>query len=368
MATQTPLRSVRIPALQRQCLFLRHQRLNRPLAAAASRTFSSTPSLARGSGKYQSMRSDGGQARAAIKNDVGPSPKVSMDKMQRGENGMVEDIGILQGTMVRAPMSKLPNITTRAFWGYYWALVKSKGMALYSRSVHRRTMQKKGLSRFLPVDAWGNKALKDRAQNMYKHLYTSFAEGNVGALEKICLPPVLEQFEKRIKSRHEKGIKWKLHEWKSVKVMSHRSAPLGEDQPDTAYRQAVIRLVSLQSVTRKGNDDRTVKVKSKSKASHSKASRRPAWAPEEAREKLRSTSKAPEMETVQKLEPVVHEESVDNSTIKEVEEYLVLQKRVINGGEEDWKIQGFTEESTPEKIQSDEEYWSKQLAVQAQNV
>jgi protein MBA1 len=48
-----------------------------------------------------------------------------------------------------------------------------------------------------------------------------------------------------------------------------------------------------------------------------------------------------------------------------VVEYLVLQNRVVARNEEDWKVWGFTEESTPAKIEDDAEYWRKQLSAQA---
>jgi protein MBA1 len=54
-----------------------------------------------------------------------------------------------------------------------------------------------------------------------------------------------------------------------------------------------------------------------------------------------------------------------HGTRKEVVEYLVLQKRVIRGKEEDWKVWGFTQESTPEKIEEDAAYWRKTLAAQS---
>ncbi|KAH9868256.1 hypothetical protein J1614_007328 [Plenodomus biglobosus] len=361
MATQIPLRSVRIPALQRQCLFLRRQRLDRPIVAATSRTFSSTPS-SHARKDNRNFLKDSSNTREALKWQVGPSPRVDMEKVQQKEEGMLEDIGILQGTIVRAPLKELPKVRTRAFWGYFWALFKSKGMALWSRSVHRRMMQKQRLSRFLPVDAFKNEILKERAKNMYKHMYTSFAEGNLRALRDICLTPLTMQFRERIRARGNLEVTWKLHEWKSVKVVSHRSAPLGEDQPDTAYRQVIIRLESLQSITRKQIDDvATAAVK---EPSYKSMRKQPAWIPEEAREKLKQAPKTDEAEKSKQL--AAAEDFAHNGEIRTVVEYLVLQKRVIRGVEQDWKILGFTEETTPERLKSDDEYWSKQLAVQAQ--
>ncbi|CBX95032.1 hypothetical protein LEMA_P114470.1 [Plenodomus lingam JN3] len=376
MSTQIPLRSVRIPALQRQCLFLRHQRLNRPFAAAASRAFSSTPSQA---AKKSFQIGNPNEFRAAARSQVGRTPGADLQRMQQIEEALVEDIGILQGTIVRAPVSKLPKITTKAFWEYYWALLKSKGTSLWSRSVHRRMIQKVHLSRFLPVDFFKNEELKGRAKNMYTHMYTKFAEGDHEALQKICLPPLARQFQDRITARGNLKVTWKLHEWKSVKIVSHRSAALGGDQVDTAYRQAIIRLDSLQSVTRKQIDDAiSAAVKARGVRTLQK---QPAWIPEEARQKLKQNSKEEEEEeegvegaegaeknknkNKKKSETSSHEEFAGNGEIKRVVEYLVLQKRAIRGTEEGWKILGFTEESTPETLKSDEEYWGSQLTAQA---
>jgi protein MBA1 len=55
----------------------------------------------------------------------------------------------------------------------------------------------------------------------------------------------------------------------------------------------------------------------------------------------------------------------DNGVPKKVVEYFVMQKRVIGGREEDWKVWGFTHESTPERIEEDEEYWRRTLDLQA---
>ena len=55
----------------------------------------------------------------------------------------------------------------------------------------------------------------------------------------------------------------------------------------------------------------------------------------------------------------------DNGVPQTVVEYLVLQQRVIRGEEEEWKVWGFTEETTPEVLKQDEEYWGKMLEYQA---
>lgn len=75
-------------------------------------------------------------------------------------------------------------------------------------------------------------------------------------------------------------------------------------------------------------------------------------------------AKTQSVRAVQREEGGFTDEFVDNGKQKTVVEYLVLQKRVIRGREEEWKVWGFAEESTPQKIEEDEEYWRKTLDIQ----
>jgi mitochondrial protein MBA1 len=62
---------------------------------------------------------------------MGAAPKVSEMRAQR-EDAMAEDIGVLQDTIIRASLGKLPRIWQTKFWSYMWKLLKSKGTGLYS--------------------------------------------------------------------------------------------------------------------------------------------------------------------------------------------------------------------------------------------
>jgi protein MBA1 len=131
-----PLRSIRTPALQRQCLFLRHQA---PLRAAqptithpsSLRAFSSTPSRLK---KRTPLGQDKAQTRAAAEAQVPPSPNVNFERAQTDTDSMAEDIGLLQNTIVRAPLTELlresPGVG--GLLKYYWDIVKHKGTAIYS--------------------------------------------------------------------------------------------------------------------------------------------------------------------------------------------------------------------------------------------
>lgn len=158
-------------------------------------------------------------------------------------------------------------------------------------------------------------------------------------------------------------MSWHLHKFKSLRVVSHRCAPLGEEQPDSAYRQVVVRIASVQSL------ERSTSSPSKSaKSSSTRTAPHLPWVPDAARqraEKARQRSRKLEDEGETENQIVKSgDEFPDNGVPKTVVEYLVLQKRVIRGSEEEWKVWGFTEESTPSVIARDERYWSKMLNTQ----
>ena len=159
-------------------------------------------------------------------------------------------------------------------------------------------------------------------------------------------------------------MEWRLHSKPKARVVSHRAQPLGEEQPDTAYRQVVIRLESTQSLTKtsgKGSTSTT-----HSGFSRPSIRRELPWIPDSARQRMLAAR-----QRVRKLRDegenaavVGRDEFPDNGKPKKVVEYLVMQKRVIRGREEDWKVWGFAEESTPERLEDDEEYWRRTLDLQ----
>jgi protein MBA1 len=62
---------------------------------------------------------------------MGTAPKVN-EMMAQREGAMAEDIGVLQDTVIRPSLRKLPAMWSSKFWSYMWNLLKSKGTALYS--------------------------------------------------------------------------------------------------------------------------------------------------------------------------------------------------------------------------------------------
>ncbi|EDU50251.1 Tim44 domain containing protein [Pyrenophora tritici-repentis] len=370
MSTQLPFRSMRIPALQRQCLYLRHRSPSRPLnlslrqpTISTARAFSSTPSRpAKHKAGRQQLGIDRAQTRAAARSTIGPAPAVGMAEAQSDVDSMQQDIGLLQNTMIRAPFRELWKHGLWTWPVYFWKLVKSKGTGLYSRFLYRTCVQKKGWDYYTPIDYWEWKQFKYIAKRHYEHVYNSFAAGNVRKLKDTCLPPFLRKIQSQIAVRGGLRVNWKIHGNIAARIVSHRASPLGESHPDTAYRQLVVRLKSKQSITR-------TKSGRKAASSSSTGPRRPSeglpWMPDAAREQMQRERKAKAEGHVDGVElPQENDVFFDTEVPTTVVEYLVLQKRVIRGVEEDWKVWGFTRETTPELLKQDEEYFRKMLDYQ----
>lgn len=146
-------------------------------------------------------------------------------------------------------------------------------------------------------------------------------------------------------------MKWELLGC-SARIVSHRAQPLGDEQPDTAYRQLIVRLQTTQILSISKADTSTPGLLANTQGYSSLKGLK--WAPKEAK----SVESGTEVQQAGDF--------ADNGKARGVVEYLVLQKRVIRGREEDeWKVWGFAQESTPEKIEEDELYWRKTLAAQA---
>jgi protein MBA1 len=130
-------------------------------------------------------------------------------------------------------------------------------------------------------------------------MYTAFAEGDLMTLKKICADGLRESLGARISRRGKEKWTWELIRYtKRAKVMSHKGVSLGRD--GMAIRQAVVRISSLQRLTRYRPDGEAI--------------------------------------------PGTGQE-------KKVKEYLVIQKRMLGGKEADWHVWGTTEETTFEKLE-----------------
>jgi protein MBA1 len=150
-------------------------------------------------------------------------------------------------------------------------------------------------------------------------------------------------------------MSWQRVALHSARVVSHRAVTFGEDQPDSAIRQVVVRLVSTQAFNIAHS---TGAPRHTSRTSSVRSAQGLPWIPDEVKnlKKNQARSEDPRAEVSGRVVEAVKGQP------EKVVEYLVLQKRVLNGAEDStWKIWGFAEESTPERLLSDAQYWSKTL-------
>lgn len=181
-------------------------------------------------------------------------------------------------------------------------------------------------------------------------------------IERDCLPPLAKDFAERIKARGSKKLNWKLLSWQSATVMSHRVTSLGEAYPNTAFRQVVVRMKTRQRVFAPGgtSSKSILPIDSKLSLETFTALSKQKWVPEEVQRKVEQHKKE-QMNVKDQGEEIRR----DQGEVRNVTEYMVMQKRIISGSEDPkWRIWGFTVESTPRRLEEEEEYWQRFNAAQ----
>ncbi|KAF8249723.1 hypothetical protein K440DRAFT_621192 [Wilcoxina mikolae CBS 423.85] len=135
---------------------------------------------------------------------------------------------------------------------------------------------------------------KNVAVSLHKDMYTAFSQGDLETLRLICGDGLLESFKKRLMTRGRTRVEWKLHEYvRPARIVSNKAHYY--TGMNLSRRQAVVRIHSLQSLT--------------------------------------------------KFNP--QGQIVEGTNIpKEVVEYLVIEKKKVDGVESPWYIWGTTAETT----------------------
>lgn len=149
-------------------------------------------------------------------------------------------------------------------------------------------------------------ATRPIAQQLHVDMYTAFAAGDLNRLRQLCTDGILETFRSRIQGR-QKGevVKWELLRYVGTpRVVSDRAA-LVPGMEGMAIRQAVVRIRSLQRLTR-----------------------------------------------------TVGGKAIGNEEGKEVEEYVVVQQKVEKWQAGGWQVWGTTKATQLEDV----EEWQKRTA------
>ncbi|KAI9795482.1 MAG: hypothetical protein M1833_007012 [Piccolia ochrophora] len=137
---------------------------------------------------------------------------------------------------------------------------------------------------------------------LHQQMYTAFADADVETLRKICGDGLLSKFRSGIHSRGRETLEWVLHKYtKASRIVSHRAARLPVE--GTAVQQAVVRIQSRQSLTRYGPDRKVV---------------------------------------------------AGTGQEREIREYVVLQKRLLQGKEGPWIVWGTTGETSFDDLMEEE--------------
>ncbi|KFY58969.1 hypothetical protein V496_05869 [Pseudogymnoascus sp. VKM F-4515 (FW-2607)] len=208
---------------------------------------------------------------------------------------MTSDFGLLPETIVAPSSANRPSLFTspNALAKLQWARLKRKVSDLLVITIYRFSNRKHGLKIHFRKTA-------PTAVALHQQMYTAFAAGNIELLKKITCEGLYDSFASRIHTRP-RGERWKWEVIKytsSPRVMSNRAATLPFD--DAGVRQAVVRICSRQRLSRYKADGSLV-----------------AGTGEE----------------------------------RDVMEYVVIQRMLWEGKENDWMVWGTTEETTLEAIE-----------------
>ncbi|KAH7333482.1 hypothetical protein BKA65DRAFT_403605 [Rhexocercosporidium sp. MPI-PUGE-AT-0058] len=236
----------------------------------------------------------------------------SLRVMSRQAQKLPSDIGILPDTFITPTGTNAPQITSTplsTLLKFKFEHIKTRLrdrfslFALYISSP-RRSNTRNFFKRSIKL---GRRQIAPTALALHREMYTSFADGEINTLRRICTDGIFETFRSRVGNRQkDEKVLWELVRYnKSAKLVSHRGATIPID--GMAIRQAVVRISSTQRLTR--------------------------WV----------KGKGGELEIVP-----------GSGKEKDVVEYLVLQKMARAWKEGEWQVWGTTTETTLEDVEERE--------------
>ncbi|KAL4799402.1 hypothetical protein BDV19DRAFT_355022 [Aspergillus venezuelensis] len=240
---------------------------------------------------------------ASVRQPAQPSMKTRRGDVGRAE--LPQDLGLLPGTFVRPLWKDLPSIFhhPRERMHLEWLWVKTTFQNVLGLVVYCKTE-----GRNLPL------RLKERrlvARDLHKKMYSAFAEGNVGALRKICCTGLASNLSNRIAARpRNQKVTWNLDKYirgpstyfTGIRILADRATALPELR-DSGVRQVVVRVTTRQST-------------SKSQRNASK------------------------------------DQNPADTKHSDITEYIVLQKLRYLGEDEPWRIWGYTKATTMDDLSS----------------
>ncbi|KZF20500.1 hypothetical protein L228DRAFT_250207 [Xylona heveae TC161] len=221
------------------------------------------------------------------------SLKVAMKELE-GAGQLPTDLGLLEGTFVtptgenRPSLFRKPRDCATLFTLWLKTRITDFISVMYYKFAQKPRL-KLQLRQTVPA-----------ARSLHREMYTAFANGDVETLRSICADGILHSFRARIAARGKDKLRWELHKYlRGARVISHRAAKLPID--GAGLRQAVVRLKSRQSLARLRPDNTAVP---------------------------------------------------GTGIQRDVTEYVVIQRTMMNGKEGPWIVWGTTEETTVDKVKA----------------
>ncbi|KAA8914808.1 hypothetical protein FN846DRAFT_236583 [Sphaerosporella brunnea] len=195
------------------------------------------------------------------------------------------DMGLLPDTFIMPTGKNLPS------------LIKSPTLRLQleSRRLEQRILdwRDKLIFRFMSKTKLQLFEPKKVAVSLHHDMYTAFAQGDVETLRLICGDGLFDSFKKRLMTRGRNRMAWKLHQYlEPPRIVSNKAHHYAGT--NLSRRQAVVRIHSLQSLTKIAPNGQIV-------------------------------------------------EGTD--TPREVTEYVVVERKKVNGTESPWFVWGTTNET-----------------------
>ncbi|KAF2105831.1 hypothetical protein BDV96DRAFT_356207 [Lophiotrema nucula] len=327
MSTHLPTRALR------QCY--RRGLLDPP----AVRAFSSTPSRSKKQGV-----TDPSLARKALKDQQKQKAPLSLQQeaIEKGE-ALRDEMGILPGTFIRLPWRECwRRIPLKERVPYEWKWLRTRLADTFQRIMY------KWWSGIKPRPDMSRSGLVHTAKQMHLDIYEAFADRNLKLISEVCLGSLSSHFAQRLDQiPKDTELEWTRNgflgegdrlnplSWITLggpRIVSNRAVQLSIPGLErTGMRQVVVRLPTSQ----------TLKTTRKSSPPSQRASRRKlVWTPD---------GKQPEA-------PAVIDAPSGVSTFEDnVVEYLVLQKRIVSGVPEEWRVWGFAEPTDTARIAKDKE-------------
>ncbi|KAF2265313.1 hypothetical protein CC78DRAFT_567679 [Lojkania enalia] len=298
------------------------------------------------------------QTRIAAKHQASKAPSTLQDEALQSIKGLTDDVGLMPETFIRLPWNELPSLFTspkERFW-YEWTWLKTRVTDRFGRMVYKWRLNPGGAKPDIR-----RKGLVDIAKEMHYEVYNAFANKDNRKLEKLCVSGIYEHFQQRrsqipadtalqweivglvdqstkAKARSYKGERNPLYHLglAGTRIVSNRAMSIPFPGYDaTGLRQVIVRVHTRQRLTM------TRKTVRRSRQSGRQETYSISWNPDgEPPERIHADIVGPLSFTFE----------------RDIVEYVVLQRRVVRGEAEEWKVWGLTEPSTTQSIAKDKKY------------